>query len=149
MCYVHAVANPLTWRSFIGRIGGLRIGSLLDVGTGDGAFPLWVHRRFPNADPLMGIDVVSPNGNQRTGRPDDVRVHDATDLPFKSKVFDWVTAFNLLEDLLPDEVDPVLKDFERVAVKGMVLLVDPEKVQPDVSSFGRVEKSGGFYIVRF
>jgi len=39
----------------------------------------------------------------------------AHDLPFEDKDFELITAFDMLEHLLPDEVEAVLKEFERVA----------------------------------
>lgn len=79
---------------------------MLDVGCGDNRFVRELRSRGVAA---MGIDFVHAGADLHAA---------AHALPFCNAAFDWVTAFDVLEHLLPEEVEPVLAEFARVAGTG-------------------------------
>lgn len=126
--------------------------SILDVGCGrDNEFCgeiLYELERFQishNITKLTGCDFVKfPNSMQA----------DANNLPFKDKEFDVITSFDMLEHILPEDVDNVLKEFDRVSKKGMIFSIAYHQVkrglhktiQPEewwmekLSKYGKVDK---------
>ncbi len=88
------------------------IQSLVDVGTGNGAFPRQaVEKGIPRVD---GVDfALLPDGAGVTWWC--VPAHD---MPFKNHSFEWLTSFDTLEHLIPEELDAVLDEFLRVASVG-------------------------------
>lgn len=91
----------------------LRLGveSLLDVGCGDNALAHWFHNEGVIA---VGVDFADRRADH---------IAPAHDLPFPDEHFDWVTAFDMLEHLWPDEVDQVLDEFRRVGRVGLVVSI--------------------------
>lgn len=83
-------------------------GSLLDVSTGRGEtleFAMLYGFR-----PVVGTEVVE-------GLCDGTRViyAEAHKLPFNNGAFDHVTCFDVLEHLIPEDVEPALQELYRVA----------------------------------
>jgi len=88
------------------------ITSLIDVGTGRGAFPVMAAER--GIKHVAGVDFAflpKAEGVRWVQAP-------AHELPFASGEFEWLTAFDMLEHVLPEELDEVLKEFRRVASIG-------------------------------
>lgn len=77
--------------------------TLLDVGCGHNDF---VQAWRAAGRSGVGVDFACPSADH---------VCDAKSLPFGSKSFEVVTAFDMLEHLLESEVDAVLAEFARVA----------------------------------
>jgi ubiquinone/menaquinone biosynthesis C-methylase UbiE len=80
--------------------------SCLDVGCGDNKFAIDLRNSGIVA---IGIDFSCPDADI---------VAPAHQLPFPDKSFHWVTSFDMLEHLLPEEVDQVFAEFARVAIVG-------------------------------
>ena len=76
---------------------------VLDVGCGDNSFIRGL-RELGSAG--VGVDVANPGADVCAA---------AHALPFPDHAFDVVVAFDVLEHLLPDEVDEVLAEFARVS----------------------------------
>ncbi len=90
----------------------LHIQSLVDVGTGDGTFPRQcIEKGIPR---VAGVDFASPPCG---GRITWVRAP-AHDMPFLFHEFEWLTSFDTLEHLVPEELDDVLKEFRRIVSHG-------------------------------
>lgn len=94
------------------KLQKFRIQSIVDVGTGNGAFPRQATERgIPR---VAGVDFAC--------LPDGCGVVwycvPAHDLPFKDHSFEWLTAFDTLEHLIPEELDDVLTEFRRVVSVG-------------------------------
>lgn len=85
--------------------------SLLDVGCGDNSFAKWFRGEGVMA---TGCDFADPRADV---------ICPAHDLPFPDDHFDWVTSFDCLEHLWPDEVDQVLKEFQRVGSQGLLVSI--------------------------
>jgi len=77
--------------------------SVIDIGCGHNEFCKILRKNQINA---IGIDFACPNADI---------ICDAKNLPFKNKEFELLTAFDMLEHLLTDEVDIVLTEFERIS----------------------------------
>lgn len=130
--------------------------SLLDVGCGDNSFCHWARSIGIDA---IGVDLAHPKADAHAA---------AHELPFEDESFDWLTAFDVLEHLLPEEVDEVLSEFDRVAAQGWIFSicyrdsinrVDGETLHPTVrperwwvahlGKFIRVHKWNGYLWGRF
>ncbi len=107
--------------------------SVCDVGAGYGDFARMLEEA--GVPTVLSVDFAPPNGK--------VIKASAHDLPFGNNSIEWLTAFDLLEHLLPDEVDEVLNEFNRVASRGFVFSisytesnfkVDGEGLHPTVRS---------------
>lgn len=85
--------------------------SLLDVGCGDNSFCCWANVA---GIPAVGVDFAHPRADVNAA---------AHALPFADEAFEWLTAFDMLEHLLPDEVDDVLREFARVASRGWIFSI--------------------------
>lgn len=99
----------------------LSIQSLVDVGTGNGAFAREAAAKgIPS---VAGVDFANlPSGeNVRWCKAP------AHDLPFADGEFEWLTSFDMMEHLIPEEVDAVLEEFRRVATVGWCLSISYRK----------------------
>lgn len=101
--------------------------SILDVGTGRGSFPRWLWEEVPSCMRCWGIDFVMPPGTEclegRGPRQLGIWEAPAHRIGESDGAVEWVTAFDVLEHLLPEEVDEVLEEFWRVARKGLILSI--------------------------
>lgn len=80
--------------------------SLIDVGCGHNDFCKMIIEKINiNA---IGVDFACESADI---------VCDALNLPFENKSFDLLTCFDMLEHLLPEQVDDCLKEFQRVSYK--------------------------------
>ncbi len=85
-------------------------GSFVDVGCGDGKLVDWGIGMGFNA---VGVDFASGYGIEA----------DAWNLPFEDNEYEFVTAFDMLEHLLPEDVDKTLDEFNRVASIGFIFSI--------------------------
>ena len=95
----------------------LDIRSLVDVGTGNGAFPRQALEH--GIRDVAGVDfAIKPEGPgiQWYKAP-------AHALPFRDGRYEWLTSFDTLEHLIPEELDQVLEEFRRVAEVGWFLSI--------------------------
>lgn len=79
--------------------------SVLDVGCGGNEFKQEVLKLNP-AIRVVGLDFSCPFADV---------ICSAEKMPFKDKEFDVLTAFDMLEHILPDQVDDILNEFARVS----------------------------------
>jgi ubiquinone/menaquinone biosynthesis C-methylase UbiE len=91
-----------------------QISSLCDVGCGDGTFCLWVKKNICRS--LYGVDFASNFCPVRMWWFKE----DAHDIRLPDKYIDYITALNLMEYLIVEDVDFVLQEFCRIAVKGVI-----------------------------
>lgn len=97
-------------------LAALTPGSLLDVGTGRGE-TLELAKGF-GFSPVLGTETVDylcydKNVVYAMGHA----------LPFQDKAFDYVTMFDVMEHLLPEDTAPVCLELARVARKAVLLTV--------------------------
>lgn len=79
--------------------------SLLDVGCGYNEFCAAVRVLLPSIR-VLGVDFACPGADL---------LADACALPFAAKEFDVLTAFDMLEHVLPEQVHGILSEFARVS----------------------------------
>lgn len=84
--------------------------TLLDIGCGKGQFVEWINRHGIMA---IGMDFASGYG----------LMADLLDIPFPNNSFDMITAFDVLEHLLPETLEQGLNEMFRVAKKWWVLSI--------------------------
>ena len=80
-----------------------KVSSLIDVGCGHNEFCIKLRKLGVNA---IGVDFACKSADL---------IADAKSLPFENKRFDFLTAFDMLEHLQPDDVSIVLNEFRRVS----------------------------------
>lgn len=92
--------------------------SVIDIGCAGGVFPRLLHER--GIRPVTGVDFVLPD-----------TVAPAPGLSFVEapahatglETVDMVTSFDMLEHLLPEEVDEVLREFRRLARRWVLVSI--------------------------
>jgi ubiquinone/menaquinone biosynthesis C-methylase UbiE len=95
--------------------------SVCDVGCGYG--------RFCNAisefvDEVYGADIASvATGNVIDNKKIKYIDCEAKKIPLEDKSVDWVTSFDCLEHCLPEDIDIILDELNRVTKKGFVLSI--------------------------
>ena len=95
--------------------------SLLDVGCGKGLFVEWAKAKNINA---VGLDFASDYDVQA----------DILNMPFPDKSFEMITAFDVLEHLLPEDLGRGLSEMFRVAKFWWIISIGygPSKIKtPD------------------
>ena len=101
----------------------LNVQSIIDVGCGRNDFVKWAIEQGMRA---TGTDISSPKADI---------ICPAHKLPFKDKEFEYLASFDMMEHLLPQEVDDVLNEFNRVASKGFLFHISHRESKAKV--FGK------------
>ena len=82
----------------------LRPLSLLDVGCGHNAFVEEIKNL--GVEKAIGVDFACKSAD---------KIADILNLPFDNKEFDFITAWDVLEHLLPEQIVPALLEMQRVS----------------------------------
>ena len=102
------------------KLDKFAIQSVVDVGTGNGAFPRQALER--GIKRVAGVDFACLS----EGHGISWFKASAHDLPFKDSEYEWLTAFDTLEHLVPEELDDVLAEFRRVVSVGWFFSISYE-----------------------
>jgi SAM-dependent methyltransferase len=126
--------------------------SLVDVGCGWNEFSRSVRESMPRIASAIGVDFACPGADV---------IADATALPFADKAFDALTSFDMLEHLLPAQVDAVLAEFARISrrfvfsishVPSVITSLQGENLHPTVRGepwwMLRIMRAGGCKLAR-
>ena len=110
--------SPLIFDPYV--LNNVQGSSFLDVGCGHGKWGYLLKKYAdPSAEPrhVTGLDVFEPHVKalRAEGIYDDVRVGDATSLPFDDKSFDTVIACEVLEHLPAEQGPMLISELTRVA----------------------------------
>ena len=128
------------------RAASLAIGSVVDLGSCFGFFPLQLALADPTrsvaaTDVHRGTMELLDHASRRIGIPMSTRVCDASDLPMDDRSVDTVTALHLLEHIDHGTGMRVLREACRVARRRVVVAVPyetaPELCHGHVRSFDR------------
>ena len=106
--------------------------SILDVGCGkDNAFCKLVRDEYKENTTIEHIKLVGMDFAAKPKKLKDIDFKQgwAHELPFKSNSFDVVTTFDMLEHILPEDVDNVLNEIFRVAKKGICVSISYRQVK--------------------
>ena len=147
--------------SLIWKIKELSPKSICDVGTATGRFCIMLEDE--GIEEVIGVDFAFVPEGGRNIRWIKAFAHD---MPIEDKSVDYVTAFDFLEHVLPEEVNEVLDEFRRISKKGFMFSVSykeschsvgGENLHMTVRSkewwhekfkeYGEVEVVGNFFIV--
>lgn len=115
---------------------GSEIGSVLEIGCGDGQFLLNLVDSLPDAKRIVGVDIIDPRSTVPTSLLNREGFEWVTayghDLPFADASFDVVCIAHVLHHLQPDLLEPTLIEMQRVLRPGGVFLLC-EMHQDDLS----------------
>jgi ubiquinone/menaquinone biosynthesis C-methylase UbiE len=104
----------------IKHILSLKPDSIIDVGCGHNHF-IQIMREL-GVEKAVGIDFACKSADY---------VCDILDLPFKDKEFDFLTAWDVLEHLLPEQVDQALKEMSRISKRfAFTITYNPASTPP-------------------
>jgi ubiquinone/menaquinone biosynthesis C-methylase UbiE len=95
--------------------------SVCDVGCGYGRF---CDKISEFVDEVYGVDI----GSVATGNViDNIKIKfidsEAKKIPLDDNSVDWVTSFDCLEHCLPENIDEILNEFNRISKKGFVFSI--------------------------
>jgi len=97
---------------------------ILDVGCGKGFLMFDWTKVVPGVE-IYGIDISSyAIDNVKEEMKENVRVGNATSLPWPDQSFDLVYSLNTLHNLHNYELDPALREIERVGKKNKYICVE-------------------------
>ncbi len=101
----------------VGRLFNLGIKSLIDVGCGNGKFCRWSQ--------ATGVEVFALDFASAPGLPSSIAFSSAPtwNIPLPDGTVEYVTAFDVLEHLLREDIAPTLREFRRVSTVGMILSI--------------------------
>jgi len=104
-------------QGLLARIETMDIQSICDVGTGNGEFPRWM---ADNGCPVVyGTDLVAtPAGEGVVWFRAPARL-----LPLPDNAVEYISAFDVLEHVVREDLALVLQEFCRTAAKGLLLSV--------------------------
>jgi SAM-dependent methyltransferase len=103
-------------RTILAELPGGRGGSLLDLGTGDGAFATRVAQRV-GAERVVGVEMMEEQAGMARARGIDVLVADLDQgLPFEDGEFGLVHANQVIEHVR--RTDSLLRELRRVLAPG-------------------------------
>lgn len=122
--------------------------SIVDVGTGRGEFCKWASTNI--AKKVFGVDFVFEPLKENCNKNITYIKSFAHDLPFNNKSIDMITAFNVLEHLLPQDIDQTLNEFNRITKKYMFFSICYNDSKPQkwwiqkLEHFGNVKKINNY-----
>jgi ubiquinone/menaquinone biosynthesis C-methylase UbiE len=106
---------------------------VLDIGCGDGATQLYMHRVFPNWK-LTGIDVSEKSISEAQGKNianSNFKLYDGLQLPFENDCFDVVYIANVLHHIEPALHQKIMQEIIRVLKKeGRLYLFEHNPINP-------------------
>jgi len=102
--------------------------SIIDIGCGHNEFCKYFRQENVFC---IGVDFACPSADV---------ILSAVSLPFHSKEFDIISAFDMMEHLLPSEIEVSLKEFQRISERFVFsisyvpskILVKGENLHPSV-----------------
>lgn len=106
---------------------GSEVGSILEVGCGQGEFLQGLVETLPQAKRVVGVDIVDPRttvDSELLERPgyEWVMAY-GHDMPFEDDSFDVVCIAHVLHHLQPDLLGPTLAEMQRVLRPGGVFVL--------------------------
>src|SRR3972149_2588566 len=97
----------------------LKISSSLDIGTADGSL---VKKLLSHGVDAYGLDISTYQINKlKLQYPNNFYLGSTDNLPFKSKSFDLISAYHVLEHVMPDQVQNSIKELGRVSSKYIII----------------------------
>ena len=102
------------------KIKKMKISSLVDVGCGHGQFAEWCCSiGIPT---VLSRDFAAP-GPKKSPAKEGFLKAPAHDLQIDDASVEYVTSFDMMEHLVPEDTITVLNEFDRVASKGFIFSI--------------------------
>ncbi|MDD5589065.1 MAG: class I SAM-dependent methyltransferase [Candidatus Nanoarchaeia archaeon] len=119
--------------------------SLLDVGCGFGVFLDKVSEFIPE---VWGVDIASVSTGNIINNPKIKFISgEAKDLSmFKDNSIDWLTSFDCIEHCLPEDIDTIFSEFNRVTKKGFILSISYDECRYQGIEFHMTVKPKSWWI---
>ena len=108
---IKACGAQFTGRGFLTQLKKLKVKSILDVGAGKGHFKEAIRKKIK----CVSVDIASTKSI-------DIQAP-AHKIPVADNSFEFITAFDVLEHLIPEEINEVLKEFKRIATRGWIFKI--------------------------
>lgn len=118
--------------------------SLVDIGCGYGVFLDKVSDFIPE---IWGIDIASVETGNTIKNPKIKFISgEAKSIPLDNQSVDWVTSFDCIEHCLPEDIDTIFNEFNRVARKGFILSISYDECRYQGIEFHMTVKSENWWI---
>ena len=102
-------------KKFLNFLSSLNVLSVLDVGTGRGEFCDWALTNL--CDTVYGLDFAITPNKEYINKNIKFITSSAHNIPLKDNSIDMVTSFDVLEHILPEEIEQTIYEMSRVAKK--------------------------------
>jgi ubiquinone/menaquinone biosynthesis C-methylase UbiE len=97
--------------------------SILDIGCGQGVFVNEMHKIF-QIPHIYGLDIASIRTGKHIKNDDIIWLDSlAHDIPLPDSSIEYITSFDCLEHVLPEDVILIVNEFYRVCTKGLILRI--------------------------
>lgn len=117
----HGYGDGLWGEGILDYIKTKNIKSLIDIGCGQGRFVNIVAEYIPK---VYGCDIASVATNKVI--PNDKITYldgEAKSIPLPDKAVECLTSFDCLEHCLPEDIDAIIKEFDRVSTKYYIFSI--------------------------
>ena len=116
--------------------------SILEVGCSNGAAVKYLQKNDKKA---FGIDVANIAIRYAQEKYGTINCNEASvlDIPFKDKWFDAVFTCDVLEHLMPEDIDKGISEIKRVAKDILFIKVD-DKVEGNTEFTDKIHKAGHY-----
>ncbi len=108
------------------KLKKMAITSICDVGCGEGEFCRWSHKHLTRR--TFGVDFAQGYHGHGIYWFDDY----AHDIRLPDKYVDYVTAFDLMEHLIPADVYFVMEEFKRISKKGVIFYLTYKPMENNI-----------------
>lgn len=95
--------------------------SLIDIGCGQGRFINSVYKFIPRT---AGADIASIESNKVFKNPKTIYLNcEAKNILTEDKTYECLTSFDCLEHCLEEDIDKIIKEFDRVTTKMFIFSI--------------------------
>jgi SAM-dependent methyltransferase len=143
----HAYGGGLWGEGIVDFLKKKNIKSLVDIGCGQGRFVNLMRFFIPT---VYGVDIASvKTGNTIKNELITYLDGEAKSIPLPDKSVECLTSFDCLEHCLEEDIDNIIKEFDRVATKYYAFSISHEHDSHDGVSFHMTVQPPGWWFDKF